>query len=85
MSGISPESHAHVVIDITGVIPDPAEMNRYFFAGCRRKVNCPAGPWALIHIPGFRWSSSQRVPTDPACAFTVIEVDRGREGLDEMV
>ena len=28
MSGISPESQAHVVIDIRGVIPDPAEMNK---------------------------------------------------------
>lgn len=36
-------------------------------------------------MPGFRWSNIQRVPTLPACAFTVTEMDSGREGLDEMV
>jgi hypothetical protein len=44
MSGISPESQAQVVIDIRGVTPDPAEMNRYFGASCRTKLKIPAGP-----------------------------------------
>ncbi len=44
MSGISPESQAQVVIDIMGVMPEPAEMNRYFGLRCRSEVNCPAGP-----------------------------------------
>ena len=82
---MAPESHAHVVIAIIGVIPDPAEMNRYFSAGWRKELNTPAGPCALIRMPGFRWSSIQRVPMLPGCALTVTEIDKGRDGLDEIV
>ena len=35
---------AQVVMDIKGVTPDPAEMNRYFFAGCRCEEKIPDGP-----------------------------------------
>ena len=38
--------------DIIGVMPDPAEMNRYFLAGCRMKLNTPAGPNALMFRQG---------------------------------
>ena len=44
MSGISPESQAQVVIDMTGVMPDPAEMDRYFGASCLTKLKMPLGP-----------------------------------------
>lgn len=74
-----------VVIDIIGVMPDPAEMKRYFFASWFRLEKSPAGPSALIRTPGTRLSSIQRVPILPACAFTVTEIDRGREGEDEIV
>ena len=85
ISGISPLSQAQVVIDIIGVIPEPAEMKRYFRAGCWRRLNTPAGPCARSRIPGFSCSISQREPTDPGCAFTVTDSDKGREGEDEIV
>ena len=80
-----PRSNIQVVIDIIGVIPDPAEMNRYFSDGWWWLEKRPAGLVALIRIPGFRWSSIQRVPRLPGCALTVTEIDIGREGEDEMV
>ena len=85
MSGISPESQAQVVIDIIGVMPAPADMNRYFRAGWRNEVNWPAGPRARRRIPGCRWSIIQRAPRLPGCAFTVIEIESGRDGEDEIV
>lgn len=85
MSGSVPRSNIHVVIDIIGVMPDPAEMNRYLSAGKSVWVNQPAGPVAFNWVPGTRWSSIQRVPMLSACALTVTEMDRGREGDDEIV
>jgi len=75
----------NVVIDIIGVIPDPAEMKRYFSAWWFRCEKSPAGPRALIRTPGARLSSIQRVPILSSCAFAAIEIDRGRDGEDEIV
>ena len=68
-----------------GVIPVPAEMNRYLPAPFIGSVNIPAGPLARMRIPGRRWSSIQRVPTLPFSALTVIAIVSGRDGDDEMV
>ena len=51
-----------IIIDIIGVMPEPAEINRNFFAELLALVNRPAGPSALIRLPGRRLSSIQRVP-----------------------
>ena len=72
-------------MDIIGVMPDPAEMKRYFSAGCCAMQNSPAGPMALIVMPGPRLSIIQRVPTLVSCALAVIEIDLGREGEEEIV
>ena len=85
ISGIFPLSQAQVVIDIIGVMPEPAEMKRCLRAGCKAALNRPAGPCALSRIPARRLLISQRVPSDPACALTVSEIELGREGLDEIV
>ena len=85
MSGISPASQAQVVIDIIGVMPEPAEIIRYFGEKWRRSVNSPKGPRAFSRIPGRRLSISQRDPCEPGCAFTVTESDSGREGEEEIV
>ena len=68
-----------------GVMPVPAEMNRYLSSPRIGIVNIPAGPRARIRMPGRRWSSIQRVPMLPAGALTVIPIVSGREGEDEMV
>ena len=72
-------------MDIIGVMPEPAEMKRYFFAGCWDMQNRPAGPMALILSPGPRLSIIQRVPTLLSCALAVMQIDRGREGEEEIV
>ena len=36
-------------------------------------------------MPGRRWSSIQRVASDVRCAFTVTEIDKGRDGLELIV
>jgi len=85
MSGSSPESQIQVVIDSIGVMPDPAEMNRYLRGLASGSTNTPDGPKARTRVPGVRWSIIQRVPRLTSCALTVMVIDRGREGLDEMV
>ena len=74
-----------VVIDIIGVMPDPAEMNRYFSDGWFRCENVPPGPIAFNRMPGSRLSSIQRVPIDPSWALTVIVSEVGRDGEDDTV
>ena len=74
-----------MVIDIIGVMPDPALMNRYFAAGWTWCEKSPPGPVALIAMPGRRWSSIQRPPMLSGWALTVTVSDVGREGADEIV
>lgn len=72
-------------IDIIGVTPDPAEINRYCDAGWLWWVKAPIGPIAPIRSPGLRWSNIHRVPIDPGWALAVTDIVSGRDGLDDRV
>ena len=85
MSGMRPESKWFVSIDIIGVMPEPAEMNRYFSAGWNAVENSPAGPLARTRMPGRRLSNIHCVPIDFSCALTVTVSEVGREGDEEIV
>lgn len=44
MSAAGSQSNSQRMIDIIGVMPEPAEMNRYLFAELRNCVKWPLGP-----------------------------------------
>ena len=85
MSVCGEKSFSQRSIDIIGVMPEPAETNRYLAEGWLCSENSPAGPNALTWPPGLRFSNIQRVPTLPACALTVTAIENGRDGEDDSV
>ena len=72
-------------IDITGVIPEPPDRNRYFRAGASGRRKVPRGPCARTEAPGVRLSCSQFDTTPPATRLTVMVKAPGRVGGEEML
>jgi hypothetical protein len=54
-------------------------------AGRSVQLKSPAGPSALISIPGFMLSWSQFDTLPPVWRFTVIEIVSGRVGVEDKV
>jgi len=72
-------------IDITGVMPLPADRKRYRSAGWCAVLNRPRGPATATGTPGRRWSCSQLDTGPPGTRLTVIVSSSGRLGADAMV
>src|SRR6188474_3486794 len=85
MSLVEARSVAVRTIDISGVIPLPAERKRYLFAGCRAVLNRPFGPVTHSRVPGRTWSCSQFETGPPGTRLTVMLSESGRVGADAIV
>jgi hypothetical protein len=72
-------------MDITGVMPLPAEIMSSFSADDRAHVKCPAQPVTISGSPGRMWSLSQLETRPPGTRLTVTSSASGRVGVDAMV
>jgi hypothetical protein len=68
-----------------GVIPLPAERNRYLGAGLPARVKLPSGACARMRLPTLTESCNQFETGPPTTRFTVIEMRCGLVGGEEMV
>lgn len=75
-------------MDMSGVIPLPAERNKYDRLVGRqlsKQENSPAGPNTRTWLPTFKLSCSQLETMPPGTRLTVMDTRSGRVGLDDSV
>ena len=84
-SASDPRSYIVRIIDMSGVMPLPADRKRYLSAGCRASVKAPSGAIAVTLLPGTTLSCTQLETVPPMTRLTVMAIRCGRVGGEEIV